>query len=83
MHHILVDDLTRASLTRMLADGHKPAAVLESSPDRFQAVLNVPKTGEDQDAERAVANALSARLNKAYGDPNLSGAIHPHRAPGF
>jgi hypothetical protein len=46
MHHILVDDLTRASLTRMLADGHKPAAVLESSPDRFQAVLNVPKTGE-------------------------------------
>lgn len=83
MHHILVDDLTRASLTRMLADGHKPAAVLESSPDRFQAVLNVPKGRADEDAERAVANALSARLNKAYGDPKLSGAIHPHRAPGF
>lgn len=30
-----------------------------------------------------MANALSARLNKAYGDPNLSGAIHPHRAPRF
>ena len=83
MHHILVDDLTRASLTRMLADGHKPAAVLESSPDRFQAVLNVPKASADEDAERAVANALSARLNKEYGDPKLSGAIHPHRAPGF
>lgn len=83
MHHILVDDLTRASLTRMLADGHKPAAVLESSPDRFQAVLNVPKGSDDEDAERAVANTLSARLNKAYGDPKLSGAIHPHRAPGF
>lgn len=83
MHHILVDDLTRASLTRMLADGHKPAAVLESSPDRFQAVLNVSKGSDDEDAERAVANALSARLNKAYGDPKLSGAIHPHRAPGF
>lgn len=83
MHHLLVDDLTRASLTRMLADGHKPAAVLESSPDRFQAVLNVSKGSDDEDAERAVANALSARLNKAYGDPKLSGAIHPHRAPGF
>ena len=83
MHHILVDDLTRASLTRLLADGHKPAAVLESSPDRFQAVLNVPKGSADEDTERAVANALSARLNKAYGDPKLSGAIHPHRAPGF
>lgn len=83
MHHILVDDLTRASLTRLLADGHKPSAVLESSPDRFQAVLNVPRASDDEDAERAVANALSARLNKAYGDPKLSGAIHPHRAPGF
>lgn len=83
MHHILVDDLTRASLTRMLADGHRPAAVLESSPDRFQAILNVPKGSADEDAERAVANSLSARLNNAYGDPKLSGAIHPHRAPGF
>lgn len=26
---------------------------------------------------------MAEHLNKAYGDPKLSGAIHPHRAPGY
>jgi hypothetical protein len=33
--------------------------------------------------DRDVGNELSKRLNIEYGDPKLSGAIHPHRAPGF
>jgi hypothetical protein len=30
-----------------------------------------------------VGNRLSDVLNREYGDPKLSGAIHPHRAPGY
>lgn len=80
-HHVLVDDLSDASLCRMLADGYRPAVVMESSPGRFQAILNVPKLGRKDDP--AVGNRLVVALNKQYGDPKLQACIHPHRAPGF
>ena len=80
-HHILIDDLSADKLQRLLADGYKPAVVLESSPGNYQALLNVPKLGLPN--EQDVANRLCRVLNERYGDPNLSGAIHPHRAPGF
>ena len=81
MHHVLLDDLSDASLRRMLADGYRPAVVMESSPGKLQAILNVPKLGrlDDQD----VGNRLIVALNKQYGDPKLQACIHPHRAPGF
>lgn len=80
-HHILIDDLSADKLQRFLGDGYKPAVVIESSPGNYQAVLNVPKLGLPN--EQDVANRLCRVLNQRYGDPNLSGAIHPHRAPGF
>lgn len=80
-HHILIDDLSADKLHRFLGDGYKPAVVIESSPGNYQAVLNVPKLGLSN--EQDVANRLCRVLNQRYGDPNLSGAIHPHRAPGF
>ena len=80
-HHILIDDLSADKLQRLLGDGYKPAVVLESSPGNYQALLNVPKLGLPN--EQDVANRLCRVLNERYGDPNLSGAIHPHRAPGF
>lgn len=43
--------------------------------------MTIPKFGGEFD--RQIANQLAALLNKEYGDPKLSGAIHPHRAPGF
>jgi len=80
-HHILVDDMNREKLERLIKDGYQPAAVLESSPGNYQAIITVPKlvTAHDKD----VGNRLSDALNRAYGDPRLSGAIHPHRAMGF
>lgn len=81
MHHVLIDDLTEASLQRLLADGYRPAVVLESSPAKFQVILNVQKLGIGDD--RIIGNRLCQQLNKLYGDPNLTGVIHPHRAPGF
>lgn len=81
MHHVLVDDLSDGSLRQMLADGYKPAVVLQSSPGKLQALLNVPKLGRADDQD--VGNRLIVALNKKYGDPNLHACIHPHRAPGF
>lgn len=43
---MLVDDLSDGSLRQMLADGYKPAVVLQSSPGKLQALLNVPKLGQ-------------------------------------
>ncbi|MGC9128356.1 MAG: TraI/MobA(P) family conjugative relaxase [Acidithiobacillus sp.] len=80
-HHILIDDMNREKLDRLIADGYRPAVVLESSPGNYQAILTVPKLGTPHDKD--VGNRLSDALNREYGDPKLSGAIHPHRAPGF
>lgn len=80
-HHILIDDMTEEKLIQFQKDGFRPAAIIESSPRNFQCILTFPKFGNAFDRE--VANRLSLILNKKYGDPKLSGAIHPHRAPGF
>lgn len=80
-HHILIDDMTVASLKKLQEDGFSPAVILESSPGNFQSILTIPKlkTGFDRD----VGNRVTERLNHLYGDKKLSGCIHPHRAPGF
>lgn len=80
-HHILVDDLNRERLSRLVVDGFRPAVVIESSPNNYQAIINVPKLGSAYDRE--IANRVSQQLNREYGDPQLSGAVHPHRAPGY
>ncbi|MCX4310564.1 MAG: DNA-primase RepB domain-containing protein [Desulfovibrio sp.] len=80
-HHILIDDVSPENVVRLQKDGYKPAAIIESSPHNFQCILTTPKFGGEFD--RQIANQLTAMLNREYGDPKLSGAIHPHRAPGF
>lgn len=80
-HHILIDDMSREKLEKLVQDGYKPAAVLESSPANYQAIITVPKLGTPHDKD--VGNRLAERLNQEYGDAKLSGCIHPHRAPGY
>ena len=80
-HHILIDDMTEENLERLARGGYRPAVVLESSPGNYQAILTVPKMGTPHDKD--VGNRLAENLNREYGDPKLSGCIHPHRAPGF
>ncbi len=80
-HHILIDDMTRENVERLYADGFRPAIILESSPGNYQCVLTIPKLQSPHD--RDVGNRLTEQLNRQYGDPKLSGCIHPHRAPGF
>ena len=80
-HYILIDDMSRTKLEHLIQDGYRPAVVLESSPGNYQAIITVPKLGTPHDKD--VGNRLAERLNREYGDPKLSGCIHPHRAPGF
>ena len=80
-HHILIDDMTRDSLKKLQEDGYRPAVVLESSPGNYQCLLTIPQLGSEFD--RDVGNRITERLNREYGDKNLCGCIHPHRAPGF
>ena len=80
-HHILIDDMTRDSLKKLQEGGFRPAVVVESSPGNFQCLLTIPKLGTEHD--RDVGNRITERLNREYGDKNLCGCIHPHRAPGF
>lgn len=80
-HHILIDDMNLEKLKRLISDGYKPAVVIESSPGNYQAIITIPKLGTAHDKD--VGNRLSSILNQRYGDPKLSGCIHPHRAPGF
>ncbi|MFG6375343.1 MAG: RepB family DNA primase, partial [Desulfovibrio sp.] len=81
LHHILIDDMTAEKLVQLQKDGFRPAAIIESSPGNFQCILTFAKFGNAFD--RQIANRLTVLLNRKYGDPKLSGAIHPHRAPGF
>ena len=63
-HHILVDDLTSEKLKQLKEDGYRPACVVESSPGSFQAILTVPKLGDDPEMEREAANRLTKLLNE-------------------
>ena len=80
-HHILIDNMNQEKLDRLRRDGYQPAAVLESSPGNYQAIITVQKLETPHD--RAVGNRLAERLNREYGDHKLSDCIQPHRAPGY
>lgn len=80
-HYLVVDDMTPETLTAMTGQGWTPALVQESSAGNRQAVLKVPRI--DGPNEQRVANALVVSLNREFGDPNFSGAIHPFRMAGF
>ena len=80
-HYLVVDDMTPETLTAMTRQGWSPAIVQESSAGNRQAVLKVPRI--DGSNEQCVANALVVSLNREFGDPNFSGAIHPFRMAGF
>lgn len=80
-HYLVVDDMTPDTLDAMTKNGWQPALVQESSAGNRQAILKVPRI--DGPNEQSVANALVVSLNREYGDPNFSGAVHPFRMAGF
>ena len=76
---VLVDDLTASALEAAAADGVAPAAVVETSPDNYQAWIRFP----DQ-LGRDVASCAGRVLAKRYGgDPASIDFRHLGRAAGF
>ena len=79
-HHLsLVDDLSKAAIDRMKAEGFQPAAIVETSPRNFQAWLD---HGERlrKDIGTAVARALASRFE---GDTKAADWRHFGRLAGF
>jgi hypothetical protein len=54
-HHILVDDLTPEKLKQLNDDRYKPACVIESSSDNFQAIITIPSVEGDSSKDRDAA----------------------------
>ena len=66
----------------LIAAGYRPALVQESNKDNRQAILKIPREGDDK-TEQSLANRLVMTLNKKYGDSELSEVVHPFRMAGF
>ena len=77
-YHVLVDDLDASRLAEMRREGYQPAAVMESSPGNFQAVLKVDARYEKRDV-----NAWFKDMNRSRGDEAITGLVHPFRLAGF
>lgn len=77
---ILLDDLSRQRLEQMKQEGCAPAAVIETSPDNFQAWVRV----DTKPLEPEVATRVSQGLAKHYdADPNSADWRHFGRLAGF
>lgn len=80
-HYVLVDDMTPQKLDRMKTDGYQPTLVQQSSANNLQAVLKIDR--QDRKDEQSLANNVVQTMNQTYGDPHLSGVVHPFRMAGF
>lgn len=77
---VLVDDLTHGALVRMHRDQIIPAAVVETSPQNFQAWIRVA----DAPLPREMATAVARLLCATYGgDPNAAHVRQYGRLAGF
>ncbi len=76
---VLVDDLSSDDVAAMKQEGHEPAAVLETSPENYQAWV---KTGDDTPAEQR--GLIARKLARAYdADKASADAHHYGRLAGF
>lgn len=77
---ILVDDLGLGTLARMDAEGCNPAAVIQTSPQNYQAWVRVSHSQVDTKLATQVAKLLAERYG---GDPNSADWRHYGRLAGF
>jgi hypothetical protein len=70
---ILVDDLSRAEIDRLRADGLAPALVVETSPANYQAWIRVASGELPKELATAVSRELAVRYG---GDKGSIGGEH-------
>lgn len=80
-HYLLVDDMTPEHEAGLRGLGITPALVQDSSAGNRQAIVKVER--QEGLREQSAANRLMAWLNQRFGDPKISGVVHPFRAAGF
>jgi len=81
-HYIVLDDTDQQRLEQMhQRTGITPALIQESSPGNLQAIICAEKVPGKH--EQSTANYIVQGLNKAYGDPQFTGVVHPFRLAGF
>jgi len=75
----LLDDLSSEAIERMKAEGFKPAVVVETSPNNFQAWLN-----HGQVLDAAMSTRAAKQLAERFGaDPSSADWRHFGRLAGF
>lgn len=77
---VLIDDLSPQALDDLRRDGLSPAAVIETSPNNFQAWIKLSDTPLPAAVRRMAAQDLARRYG---GDPNSADARHYGRLAGF
>lgn len=77
---VFVDDLTIGALQSIANDGLKPACVIESSPQNYQAWFRISREGIAKELASAVGKLLARRYN---GDQNSTDWRHFGRLAGF
>lgn len=78
---VLVDDLSADAVAAMRRDGIVPAALVETSPQNFQAWVRIAAYDV---APCGIARATARDLAVRYGaDPRAVAAAQPGRMPGF
>ena len=81
VHFVVVDDIKTPEQLQAV-QALSPAYIGESSKGSFQAVLKIHASSDPATARQA-ANAVTADLNKAYGDPAVRNGVQAFRLPGF
>ncbi len=90
-HIILIDDTTPEKIEAMKHDGIVPALVQQTSPNSYQAFVKIPRIDavdaphmepKKKSLEYQASVKLAQELNDTYGDPAVTNAIQPGRAPG-
>lgn len=84
-HHIVIDDLDKSSLQKILTDKRRfePCLLQESSENNFQLVIKAKAEKSFGKLEQSAANEVVQSLNQTFGDPRFSGVVHPFRMAGF
>lgn len=76
--YVLLDDLTRPALADLAP--LRPCALIETSPDNYQAWLILPDVPPDRDAAKVICGQLAKRFG---ADPGSAEPDHVGRVPGY
>ncbi|NUF50689.1 DNA-primase RepB domain-containing protein [Gilliamella sp. ESL0250] len=79
-YYLVIDDIkTEEAVDEIKMEFGKPILHLETSEKNYQFIYIVSK----KEANQKLANFFVKAMNKKYGDPNFSGAVHAFRVAGF